>query len=424
MLNLAKQAYLININIRNKHKQAMCFENMGLGYGFIGDYKRAFKYFNNALRFYKETGDRMSEAYCLNNIGGIYSYQGEYARAIIYYKKSLAIKKTINDQFGQAYCLNNLGGVYDYLGNYPQALEHYLLSLKMRKKIGERQGQANCLNNIGLVYIYLGDYNKALEYFNEALTIQKEVGDKRGESFSLNNLGIVYKSRGDYAKALDYFNEALKIREKIGDKRAQAYTLNEIGSLYITIKKFDKARESLLKVEKIARELGEKEVLRRFFISWSELLIAEDKYTNLRTAENYVARALKITEILRSKPGYATAILLRARIGTIKIQWIFSTNSMRFKEIFHRKWRSIQSDFKKAIKIFNELGRQFDLATAYYYYAEVLSTMSHIIHSKKQLVFREKTIKAYRQKAKELFEKIGAEDYYRGLLSNCDQKKL
>jgi len=84
-----------------------------------------------ALKLYREAGDRGGEAAILNNRGQVYSDLEEKQKALEYYSQSLPLSRAVGDRFVEAMTLYNIDLVYSQLGEKQKALEYYSQSLPL-----------------------------------------------------------------------------------------------------------------------------------------------------------------------------------------------------------------------------------------------------------------------------------------------------
>jgi tetratricopeptide (TPR) repeat protein len=178
-----------------------------------------------ALKLYRQVGDKRKEPLSLLGIGKVYDDLGENQKALEYYSQSLSLFRAVGDRSGEAVSLYNIGGTYAELGENQKALEYYSQSLPLYREVGDRGGEASTLNNIGLVYSEFGEKQKALEYYSQSLPLFRAVGDRGGEAGILNNIGSVYDRLGEQQKALEYYSQSLPLRRAIGDRGGEASTL-------------------------------------------------------------------------------------------------------------------------------------------------------------------------------------------------------
>jgi len=184
-----------------------------------------------ALKLYRQAGDKRREPLSLLGIGKVYGDLGENQKALEYYNQSLSLFRAVGDRSGEAVTLYNIGGTYSGLGENQKALEYYSQSLSLSRTIGNRSGEALTLNNLGLVYSELGEKQKALEYYNQSLSLFRAVGDRDGEATALNNIGLVYSELGENQKALEYYSQSLPMTRAVGDRDGEAVTLYNIASV-------------------------------------------------------------------------------------------------------------------------------------------------------------------------------------------------
>ncbi|MBD0310962.1 MAG: tetratricopeptide repeat protein, partial [Microcoleus sp. T1-bin1] len=147
--------------------------------------RQAIAKWEEALKLYREAGDRRGEANTLTNIGQVYSDLEEQQKALEYYSQSLPLSRAVGDRKQEATILNSIGSACSYLGEKQKAREYFSQSLLLHREAGNRYGEATTLNNIGLVYLELGDNQKAKEYYSQSLPLFRSIGDRGWESTTL-----------------------------------------------------------------------------------------------------------------------------------------------------------------------------------------------------------------------------------------------
>ena len=239
------EEYKLNFELANK-------------YFHQSKYAEATELFERALLIITEIGDKNQEAHCYLKLGAVYGSVGKYDKAREHLEKSLVITKEIGDKTGEARCYGNLGNVYRLVGEYHKASEHLEKSLAISKEIGDRNREAYCYVNLGAVYESVGEYDKAREQLEKSLAIIKEIGDRNGEARCYGNLGAVYRSVGDYDKARKHLEKSLLIRKEIGDRNGEACCYRGLGDVYRSVGEYDKAREHVEKSLAIRKEIGDR----------------------------------------------------------------------------------------------------------------------------------------------------------------------
>ncbi|MEG4208787.1 tetratricopeptide repeat protein [Microcoleus sp. S13_B4] len=236
--------------------EATTLHNIGAVYSKLGEKQKALEYYSQSLPLTRAVGDRPGEATTLNNIGAVYSDLGEQQKALEYYSQSLPLRRAVGDHSGEATTLSNIGAVYSELGEKQKALEYLSQSLPLTRAVGDRRGEALTLNSIASVYSALGEKQKALEYLSQSLPLSREAGDRAGEATTLSNIGKVYSDLGEKQKALEYFSQSLPLSREAGDRAGEATTLSNIGSVYSALGEKQKALEYYSQSLPLSRAVG------------------------------------------------------------------------------------------------------------------------------------------------------------------------
>jgi len=317
-IEFAEQALHLAEESKNIKGKADALNNIGGGYIYSDEYRKALEYFQKSKKIREEIGNKRDISHSLNNIGNCFLGLNNYKDALENYLMMLKIHEEIDDKSEIAVSSSIIGDVYQTLSSYENALEHYLRSLRLFEELQDKNGIssvlisigvvyselryndnslkcfqkalvifekfqdkiniANALNNIGNVYSDDGDENKALEYYLKALEIAEELDDKNGIASYLNNIGIVYSNQGNHEKALENYHKSLKISENIGDEYGVVLILNNIGSSYLELKNLEKASTFLEKAGRMAQEKQIKNLIMTTDYNFSDLYKRRNNY--------------------------------------------------------------------------------------------------------------------------------------------------
>ncbi|MEG4421351.1 CHAT domain-containing protein [Microcoleus sp. LAD1_D5] len=251
-----------------------------------------------ALKLYREAGDRSQEAVTLTTLGSFHSRLGEKQKALEYYSQSLSLYRAIGDRHGEVGSLNNLGTVYSELGEKQKALEYYSQSLSLYRAIGDRGGEAYTLTTLGSLYSALGEKQKALEYYSQSLSLHRALGDRTREASTLKHIGVVYYDLGKPQKALEYFRQLLPLYRTIGDRSAEAPTLAMMGLVYYDLGKPQKALEYFSQSLSLYRAIGDRSAEAHALYG---IALAKRAQGNLTEALNDIEPSVKIIENIRTE---------------------------------------------------------------------------------------------------------------------------
>lgn len=292
----------------------------------------ALAHFQQALKLYRQGGDRQGEANTLSAVGDAQYNLEKYEQALESYSQALVVYRQLDDRKGEATTLNNIGAVYESQKQYPQALKFYEQALKLRQAIGDLAGEGTTLNNLAGVYLSQGDFDRALREYSAALKNRWLMGDRWGEATTLNNIGFVcrrtaqfHQSKGDaeksrewYKSALDHYQASLAIRRMLKDRLGEATTLNNLGFIYRSLADYpdaqnpkaqetalDEARRTYLRAAEIFSQLGDRKGEATALNNLGGIYFNQGKYSE---ALKVYERALIATRITNNLPEQATTL--------------------------------------------------------------------------------------------------------------------
>ena len=202
----------------------LCLNQMGNSYSNLGNIEKAIEYFQQALQFTRETGDRNGEGAALGNLGNAYYSLGQYERAIDFHQQRLTIAREISDspeerlrqRSGEGNALGSLGIAYHSLGQYERAIDFHQQYLTLAREIGDRQGEGIGLVNTGATQLKLNQYPESLANNQAALAIFQEIGNRSGEAEALENLAELHQALGEVETARQYGQQALALATELG----------------------------------------------------------------------------------------------------------------------------------------------------------------------------------------------------------------
>src|SRR5262249_31663344 len=123
-----------------------------------------------------------------------------FAKAIESYKEALRLFRDLGDRQPEAETLFYIGVLNNRLGEYQKAPEFFNQALLLFRDLGDRRLEAETFRNIGLLYHRLGEEQKALEHYKQALVLVRNVGDPFREGIVLETIGASYNTLGEKQK--------------------------------------------------------------------------------------------------------------------------------------------------------------------------------------------------------------------------------
>jgi tetratricopeptide (TPR) repeat protein len=184
----------------------------------LGDYARAWVCFEQALRLAREIGARLEEAVALWNLGMLFSLLGDLTRARGYYEQALGVARETEDPFWESVVQMYLGGVARRLGDQAGAREYGERAVDIAHEMGAQAIEGRVLYSLGHLYQDLGNSDTARSYYEQALRYFRHTGATRScEMGSLAGLAWAALADHDVAQAQAYVAEILAYLEGGGN---------------------------------------------------------------------------------------------------------------------------------------------------------------------------------------------------------------
>jgi len=257
----------------------------------LGDLKRgnmefeaSLKYFNEALKLLKETGDKRRLAKIHGLMSDILVWSlGKFEEGLAHLNEALKILENEPESPElDIYVLGNLskgvslgrkalnlaeklGALETKAGCYVSLLFTELIDLQKAIKYMEEGLEIAMKNNfyevaadgymfIPWFYMTLGDFSRAMEYLEEGLEFARKVGCMTWLGTTMGGKAWAYTLTGDLQKAIETAEEAMQTTKKTGDLASFSIALGTLGEAYRIMGEWDKAHEYHLQALEIAEK--------------------------------------------------------------------------------------------------------------------------------------------------------------------------
>ena len=234
--------------------QAEFYKNLGKTNADNRQYKLALLNYNYAAALFEKTNNFSQTAIVYNSIGIIYGKIYDFEKAFLYIHKSISILVKVGDNRKISASLNNLGVIYRGLKNYTKSVEIFQQSLYFARKSGDEEGIASSLNNFSISYYENHNYKEALKYQLDAIKIFEKFKNKKRLCSSYIILGSIYNKLNNRI-AIDYFFKSSKLAAELKDQFLLAYAFQCIGSEFLFIKNYPLAFKYLLQSDSVATKI-------------------------------------------------------------------------------------------------------------------------------------------------------------------------
>lgn len=206
----ASKALQFSQNISYARGIAEAYRHMGVINMWVAKAQIAEPYLDTALKLFQNLRDTTGMAATFNNIGVLLSRQlGRYQESILAFDQALSFFRKSGNLEGMGSVLNYMGMNYRAQGNFQKAIEYTLQGLEVRKKITDIPGVMYSLTRVGDMYLAVGQNETALKYYMQALHFARE---KKAEPLSdtYGAIAKVYMESKRYEEAKKYIDLALK----------------------------------------------------------------------------------------------------------------------------------------------------------------------------------------------------------------------
>ena len=209
-------------------------------------FKSAEAAFENALRWYEEDHNKVSDNYALvlNNLGLLYHTTGRFNLSERFTKEALVLRERVaKNTSAHAASLNNQGVLFKDLGRYNESEQLLDQALSMNERVDGKNTipYALTLNNKAMLYQSIGRYSQAEELMLEAVSIAKEHLKEKSNNYNklMINLALLYRDMEKLTEAEGVYLEAIELKEKKLGKRHPDYAHLQRGlaSLYVQMNK-------------------------------------------------------------------------------------------------------------------------------------------------------------------------------------------
>ncbi len=191
------------------------------------------RYFEQALRWAEQTGDRAEQGKVLSDYGELQRNRSKLDHAVKLLDRALVIHQELGDLRMQACTLKSSGEAYWRRCDFDKAMNRYHRAIELYRALADLSGEADLHNKLGSVEFNRGNYEEAIKSFKKALPMHRELGNRSMEGEDLNDMGISYTYLRRPKRALPLLGKAIEIHGQLGNRRLEAIaTCNRAAAFY------------------------------------------------------------------------------------------------------------------------------------------------------------------------------------------------
>lgn len=277
---------------------------IGVSYRSIGEYERAQKLLENALKLKREAGltGTLEYSQSLVELANLLRNRGDFSGSEQAFKEALIVQRARSPQLELAMTLTNFANLYYDKNRLQESLAlHEEASALVRLANAEGTiADAEVKNGLGLVLQNLNEFEKAEPLLREALSIRERIEGSLHPMAMVSkmNLALFLRTTGHYREAVVLLEQLLPVRRKVlgANHPSVGILLTQLGNLLTLNGEHDRA-------EKYLQEA---------------LTIIESQLGRDHTRYVAVVRSLGLNEMGRGNYVAAERYLRLAKIGEIK----------------------------------------------------------------------------------------------------------
>jgi len=349
------------------------WHDLGSVYQLKGEIDAALDAFERMLRLSWVVASKAKGAVAFNKMGRVWRQKGNLDLALEYLERGLDLFRQSGDVRGVATSLDDIGQVLWIVGRYEEGLDRSAKALEMRRQLGDKRSIAVSLSNIGNIEKSRGLFDEAESCYQEAMQLRRASGDRYGHAVSQNDLGALALARGDAERARDTWEDALMGAEQIGALPLQMVLLNNIGEAALAQGKLVDARQRIERAMALATEMEDQRAYIDIALNLSTVELREG---NTDSARRLAEECLELAQKrqMRRKIGRA-----RMALGEVHATTLFD------EERSAEASRVAEESFRKATRMFRELGNEAELAQSLRRFGEFMAERGQVEQAREML---------------------------------------
>lgn len=262
--NKAKKILDSNIdNLENETNinKSMILNCMGIinQYG-MAEYKKAIKFYNDALEIQSKNDDKYNKVKTLNNISHSYLCLGNYKKANDHLSAALTMYEDLEDNRGIGIARASLANLENEKGDNYKALINYQKALRQFKFEKNILFQGKCYSQLAGLHIELGKLDSAIEFADLSLKIGNEFNDKILLGNGYYYKGLIEQKNENWSQSISFFEKGEMILLEPLKVRAIEIRIDKILSL-VELNKKNEAMDLLSAIIEEENKIVNEQVL-------------------------------------------------------------------------------------------------------------------------------------------------------------------
>ena len=187
----------------------------------------------NALEASIAAKDPNGEAMMRTDLAALYYQRGDITQSAEMLQQAVKKFKQVGNRDGVATALSNFADARLSQGDLMEAKKLLQESIPEYQAVDDKEGVVLNLDSLGDIWRQNGELDKADTAYRQAEVIARKIEDKNATAFVLSGMGDLALDRGDLTLARKRYEEALALRNGAGEKQNAAESRVSLAKLAI-----------------------------------------------------------------------------------------------------------------------------------------------------------------------------------------------
>lgn len=286
------QSYQVSRAIADTLKMAVSIYNIGRVLTDVGQYELALNHFTFSRKLSERVSDLDGYSYLDNTIGEVFLKKKDFRKAEKYFRDALFSVRSRKIAILEPTVLNNLAELKFAQSKYDEALMYYDSAISLYNKVSNEFGAAGSNLGISKIYIEQKKFSEALTLIQQSLLTAKTNNARKMEIDCYSMLSILSEKKGDFKTALDYHKTYKMLEDSLYSREMQEKLFQDQLRLQTELKDFKIAELSKTNAEQDSA-IRRQELLRNILVVVVALTIVL-LYTVYRSSQ----RRIRINKLL------------------------------------------------------------------------------------------------------------------------------
>jgi len=208
---------------------AEAFEILGSVAETRNDLERAYDWFNEAMRFWQQSGAPEGMAGIYARVGALAYRLDDIDTASRNLEQAVEIEETLGNSMRLCDVYRHMGMIREREDALTDAERFYNRAEKLADEIGDDIRMAKTLHHQARLQERYERWSEARDIYNRALTLKEKHQDRAGMAATYHQLGNIYYRRAEHDQSMSHYEKAIALEQELGDEQGLAASLMQLA---------------------------------------------------------------------------------------------------------------------------------------------------------------------------------------------------